>query len=426
MTEITFQPIRGFPDVLGIHANKHLEMLQLMQTFFLSYGYDYAVLPLVEKTNLFTRGVGQETDIVTKEMYTFNDRHGDSIALRPEGTASMLRALLQSDYRDGQIARYQYYGPMFRHERPQKGRLRQFHQLGIECYGVNHFHADTSLMTMCCQLWKKLGFAPNDIELTISYLGSKDSKNHYLGALNDFLSPHLATFSASIQERFKKNPLRILDTKDPVVQSILKDAPLPIDYLSEDESHEFNCICSTLNDCGIKFTIDPKLVRGLDYYNGLVFEFKHADLGAQSTLCAGGRYDGLATQLGSSKPVSACGFSIGIERLLLVLPEQQQSILPVVYGISLTDHAFPELNRVLADIKMRTSIPIIQDVKGGSLKNQLKRATKHHASFAIIVGEEELQTNQYIIKNLHSGEQMTINQQDITSYFIRSTNETSA
>ena len=415
MSANTFQPIRGFPDVFPNESNDHHFLIERIQRHFKRFGIHPVILPLVERTALFKRGVGEATDIVTKEMYTFEDRHGESIALRPEGTASMLRALLQSGYREGQLAKYQYYGPMFRHERPQKGRLRQFHQVGVESFGSTEITSDIELIHMCHTLWQILGI--EDVTLELSLLGGPAAKSSFIEALKSYLMPFMTELPEEVIKRLETNPLRVLDSKDAQVQAILAKGPTPLSFLDASDLETLQTVESMLTQLGIQYHVNPFLVRGLDYYNGLVFEFKHQALGAQSTICAGGRYDALSTQLGASKVIPACGFSIGVERLLL-LPFSRPNDEPLIYGV--VDANDINIHQTLDTIRNALDCVCLLDTKGGSLKSQLKRANRANAQYALFSDTNE--QDNYVLKDLNTGIQDTFSQTQLIDYLMKEQN----
>lgn len=388
---------------------------QLME----SYGYEEIRMPLLEMTSLFKRSIGEVTDIVEKEMYTFEDRNGDSLTLRPEGTASCVRAALQNGMLHNQIQRLWYAGPMFRHERPQKGRYRQFHQVGVEVFGLDGPDIDAELILMTARLWKNLVIT-DKVELEINSLGSNEARTAYRKVLVDFFKKHENELDEDSKRRLATNPLRILDSKNPDMQQIVAAAPKLSDHLDEESRQHFSELCGLLDESGIKYHVNPCLVRGLDYYNRTVFEWVTGHLGAQGTVCAGGRYDGLVRQLGG-RDTSAVGFAIGLERLISLLDEDfvNKSVHQTdAYLIMLGPDA-EQKGRILAE-KLRDDIPELRlqvHSGGGSMKSQMKRADKSQAGMALILGEDEMTASQVTIKHLRSGaQQQTIGQSELAAW----------
>lgn len=369
------------------------------------YGYQEIRFPLLETTDLFKRSIGEVTDIVEKEMYTFSDRNGDSITLRPEGTASCVRACEEHGLLYNQTQRLWYTGPMFRYERPQKGRLRQFHQIGIEAFGMQGPDIDAELLLLTARLWRELGIS-DCVTLQINNLGTPEARAQYRQALVAYLQQHEAALDPDSQRRLHTNPLRILDSKEASTQALLTDAPVLADYLTEASHQHFLQLQAFLTAAEVPFEINPRLVRGLDYYTDTVFEWVTSHLGAQGTVCAGGRYDGLVAQLGG-KPTPAVGCAMGVERLVLLLQERQQ--LPTsldqnadAYLVADSQH-LPDA-MALAE-RLRTEMPflrLIVNTGGGNFKNQLKRADKSGADVALILGDAELNQQQVVIKPLRN------------------------
>lgn len=368
-----------------------------------NYGFAEIRMPIVESTALFKRSIGEVTDIVEKEMYTFDDRNGDSLTLRPEGTASCVRAGNQHGLLYNQEQRLWYMGPMFRHERPQKGRYRQFHQFGIEAFGFATPDIDAEIISLSARLWKELGIA-EFVTLELNSLGSNEERATYRNALVEFLTEKEALLDEDSKRRMHTNPLRVLDSKNPEVQQALVGAPKLMDYLGEESKTHFEQVLARLDAAGIKYVINDKLVRGLDYYNRTVFEWTTDSLGAQGTVCAGGRYDGLVEQLGG-KATPAFGFALGIERLVLMLTslDKLEGIRPQVdaYVISLGDGVDIKAT-ALAEL-WRDQVPqtrIQTHCGGGNMKKQMKRADKSGAQIAIIIGEDEIANQVVTIKYL--------------------------
>ncbi len=398
----SIQAIRGMNDILPEQTPfwQYVEntFRQLMQ----SYGYKEIRMPIVENTALFKRSIGEVTDIVEKEMYTFEDRNGDSLTLRPEGTASCVRAAMQHGLLHNQIQRLWYTGPMFRHERPQKGRYRQFHQFGVESFGLAGPDIDAELILMSNRLWQNLGMS-DDVTLELNSLGSSESRQQYKEVLVKYFEEHLSELDEDSQRRLHTNPLRILDSKNPEMKKLNENAPKLIDSLDTESKQDFEILCKTLDDAGIKYEINPRLVRGLDYYSKTVFEWVTDKLGAQGTVCAGGRFDGLVEQLGG-KSTPAIGFALGIERLieLLDLPEDvcRENNLHV-YLVLVGDNALSK-GMPLAE-KWRSQVPQLKlqvNCGGGSIKSQMKKADKSGAEMAFILGDDELEKNVLTLKFL--------------------------
>lgn len=367
------------------------------------YGYREIRFPIVEPTDLFKRSIGEVTDIVEKEMYTFEDRNGDSITLRPEGTASCVRACEQHGLLYNQTQRLWYLGPMFRHERPQKGRYRQFHQIGVEVFGLEGPDIDAEILLLSARILRELGLADR-VHLELNSLGSTEARTRYREALVAYLEPHREQLDPDSQRRLGTNPLRILDSKVSTTQQLLEGAPVLTDYLDEGSRAHFEQLQALLDANGVAYSVNPRLVRGLDYYGKTAFEWITDQLGAQGTVCAGGRYDGLVEQLGG-KPTPAIGFGIGLERLVLML--QATEVKPA----GLEQHAQIYLAAVgdvhtqalqLAE-RVRDALPsvsLLTHCGGGSFKNQLKRADRSQAQLALILGEDEARADTVTIKML--------------------------
>lgn len=358
------------------------------------YAYREIRFPILEHTELFKRSIGEVTDIVEKEMYTFDDRNGESVTLRPEGTASCVRACLQNGLLDNQQSqRLWYTGPMFRYERPQKGRLRQFHQIGVEYFGVPTPDADAELILISARLWKEFGISEH-VSLELNSIGSLQARMDYRQALVEYLQQHVEKLDDDSQRRLSTNPLRILDSKNPDTQELLKQAPSLSDYLDEESREHFGRLKQLLDAAGIAYTVNPKLVRGLDYYSKTVFEWVTDKLGAQGTVCAGGRYDGLVEQLGG-KSTPAVGFAMGVERLYLLLQELNVfpvslSTAPDIYFVIAGSAA--ELAAVKFAEQLREAVPAVSlqyHCGGGSFKSQFKKADKSGAAYALVLGDDE-------------------------------------
>ena len=374
-----------------------------------SYGYKEIRMPLVESTDLFCRSIGEVTDIVEKEMYTFEDRNGDKLTLRPEGTASCVRAGIQHGLLHNQVQRLWYNGPMFRHERPQKGRYRQFHQFGVEAYGIDTPDIDAELILISARLWKQLGL--KNIRLELNTLGSNQARQSYKEILVSYLNEHIELLDEDSLRRLKTNPLRILDSKNPAMKEMLDNAPSLMDHLDDESREQFDKLRASLGAAGIEYTINPRLVRGLDYYCKTVFEWITDELGAQGTICAGGRYDGLVEQLGG-KPTPAVGFALGMERILALLESQQEQQAETIdaYLVLLGDEC--EIKGLQLAEQLREQLPqlkMIAHCGGGSMKSQMKKADKSGADVALILGEDELNNQQVTVKYLRENrEQQTV------------------
>ena len=374
-----------------------------------SYGYSEMRLPIIESTDLFARSIGEVTDIVEKEMYTFADRNDDSMTLRPEGTAGCVRAVVQHNLAVTP-QRLWYVGPMFRYERPQKGRQRQFHQLGVEAFGVATPDQDAELISICRQLWRRLG-VDDALQLEINNIGSADDRARYRDALVAYLTQYRDQLDADSQRRLESNPLRILDSKSPDTQAVLDGAPALQDYLDDATQSEFQVLLGYLDALGIGYVINPRLVRGLDYYNKTVFEWTTEHLGAQSTVCGGGRYDSLVETFGG-KATPAAGFAVGLERLTLLMQalDIKVSTPADLYVITADENAYRHsLPRLDALRRQFPDIDIVQHLGGGSFKSQFKRADKSGASWALVYGEAEVAAGQVTLKPLRAeAEQQTI------------------
>lgn len=399
----TIQAIRGMNDCLPTQIGAWQLVERNIRQLVSSYQYQEIRTPIVESTELFKRSIGEVTDIVEKEMYTFDDRNGDSLTLRPEGTACCVRAGNQHGLLYNQQQRLWYMGPMFRHERPQKGRYRQFHQFGAESYGFEGPDIDVEMIMMGARLWKAFGIE-GKVQLQINSLGSSDARSAYKEKLVEFLMTIESKLDADSKRRLVNNPLRVLDSKDPSTQAALKDAPRLIDHLDEASKQHFEQICARLTALGVSFEINPSLVRGLDYYNRTVFEWVTNMLGAQGTICAGGRYDNLVEQLGG-KSTPAVGFAMGIERLVLLIEASRDTeslnIRPDVFITVLGDEA--EISAMQLAEKLRDvhpSLKVQMHCGGGNMKKQMKKAGASGAVIAIIIGANEIEKGIFGVKYL--------------------------
>jgi len=397
------QAIRGMNDCLPSETNIWQMVESVLRRVASNYGFAEIRMPILESTAVFKRGIGEVTDIVEKEMYTFDDLNGDSLTLRPEGTASCVRAGVQHGLLYNQEQRLWYMGPMFRHERPQKGRYRQFHQFGLEAFGIATPDIDAEIILLTSRLWRELGI--NEfVTLELNSLGSNDERANYRDALIEYLTEREELLDEDSKRRMHTNPLRVLDSKNPQVQEALTDAPKLSDYFGEETQAHFTSLSARLDAAGIKYVLNERLVRGLDYYNRTVFEWVTTSLGAQGTICAGGRYDGLVEQLGG-KATPAFGFALGIERLILMLTELEKvtNVRAQVdaYIVILGDDAQSAAN-ALAE-QWRDQVPNIRlqcHCGGGNMKKQLKRADKSGAQIALILGDNEIAEQQVMIKYL--------------------------
>jgi histidyl-tRNA synthetase len=408
-----FQAIRGMNDILPAES-AHWQLLESITREVLSaYDYQEIRLPLIEKTELFARSIGEVTDIVEKEMYTFEDRNGESLTLRPEGTAGCVRACIEHGLLHNQTQRLWYAGPMFRYERPQKGRYRQFHQIGAEAYGMAGPDIDAELIALTARLWRRLGLS--EVSLQLNSLGSSAARAAYREQLVAYFTARQGELDADSERRLQTNPLRILDSKNPAMQAVIAEAPVLLDHLDTESRVHFEALQGLLDAAGIVYEINPRLVRGLDYYSQTVFEWVTDTLGAQGTVCAGGRYDGLIEQLGG-QAAPGIGFAMGLERLVAMLAATGQAAVdaaPHAYLIAVGDAA-QQAMLALAE-KLREALPNLRlrmNCGGGGFKAQFRRADHSGARFALIVGEDEVNAGTLTIKPLRESprEQMTLPQ----------------
>ncbi|WP_341265367.1 histidine--tRNA ligase [Morganella morganii] len=414
------QSVRGMNDYLPADTAVWQRIENTLKRILTSYGISEIRTPIVEHTPLFQRAIGEVTDVVEKEMYSFQDREENvSLTLRPEGTAGCVRAGIEKGLLYNQEQRLWYIGPMFRHERPQKGRYRQFHQLGAEVFGLSGPDIDAELIMMTARWWRELGIAEH-VTLELNSIGSLQARANYREALVAFLEQHKDKLDEDCKRRMYTNPLRVLDSKDRVVQELLNDAPALFDYLDEESKVHFDGLCAILDAAGIQYRINQRLVRGLDYYNRTVFEWVTTALGSQGTVCAGGRYDGLVEQLGGHNTL-AVGFAMGLERMVLLV----QSVNPdFVSETAVTDiylASFGEGSQVAAMMlaeQIRDSLPdvrIMTNYGGGNFKRQLSRADKNGARIALILGEDEIANGTVTVKELATGEQQTLAQSGLSA-----------
>ena len=397
----TLQAIRGMNDILPAQSPAWQYFEDTVRSVLDTYGFQEIRMPIVEKTELFKRSIGEVTDIVEKEMYTFDDRNGDSLTLRPEGTAGCVRACIQHGLTHNQVQRLWYSGPMFRHERPQKGRYRQFHQIGIEVFGLDGPDVDAELLMLTARLWKRLGL--QQVSLQLNSLGTSADRAKFREALVSYLQQHREQLDEDSKRRLESNPLRILDSKSPQTQSLLEEAPRLSEYIDAESQAHFERLCSLLDAARIPYTVNPCLVRGLDYYGRTVFEWVTDQLGAQGTVCAGGRYDVLVGQLGG-RATPAVGFAMGIERLIALLESQHVSLpdkAPHVYIVAVGEQA--QRHGLLLSEQLRDSVPtlrIMTHCGSGSFKSQFKKADRSGAHFALVLGDEELEQGRAGLKAL--------------------------
>ena len=397
----TIQAIRGMNDLLPEEALRWESFEAEVQDWLHAYGYRPIRMPLVERTELFVRSIGAVTDIVEKEMYTFVDQlNGESLTLRPEGTASCVRAVLEHNLLYGGAQRLYYGGAMFRHERPQKGRYRQFHQVGVEALGYAGPDIDAEHLVMTARLWRRLGLS--DLRLEIGTLGSSEARARYRARLVAYFEAHAGALDADSTRRLHTNPLRILDSKNPAMQRLVAGAPRLLDDLDEESLRHFEDLQGLLRRQGVEFVLNPRLVRGLDYYNRTVFEWTTDRLGAQGTVCAGGRYDGLVEQLGG-KPAPACGFAMGTERLLALLEGSERLLArrPQVYVVHQGAQAHA-LAPLVAERLRDAGLRVVLHCGGGGFKTQMKKADASGAAFAVIIGDDEAAAGEVSVKPLRT------------------------
>ena len=421
MAKQKIQAIRGMNDLLPTESALWQQVEKIVKNVLNSYGYNEIRTPIVEETALFKRAVGEVTDIVEKEMYTFNDRKDISLTLRPELTAGCVRAGIEHGLLYNQEQRFWYFGPAFRHERPQRGRHRQFHQFGVEVFGLAGPDIDAELILLTARLWKALGIAEHT-HLELNSIGSLAARDNYRHALVEFLEQHKDSLDEDCKRRMYTNPLRVLDSKNPSIQELLNQAPKLFDYLDPESKDHFAGLCQLLDANGIKYTVNQRLVRGLDYYNRTVFEWVTNSLGSQGTVCGGGRYDSLVSQLGG-RATPAVGFAIGAERLILLIQAVNTQLKSDnnidVYMISSGNNTRVQAQK-LAE-KMRDVMPtkrIMTNYGSNDFKKQFSQADKYGAKLAIVIGENEILTNKVVVKNLQSGEQMEVEQDQVADYCL--------
>jgi histidyl-tRNA synthetase len=414
------QAIRGMNDCLPNESGLWQYVESTIREVVASYGYQEIRTPIVESTDLFKRSIGEVTDIVEKEMYTFADRNSDSLTLRPEGTASVVRAGNEHGLLYNQQQRLWYLGQMFRHERPQKGRYRQFHQFGVEVFGLAGPDIDAEVIMLSARLWKKFGITKN-VTLEINSLGSAEARAAYKAQLVTFLKTRESELDEDSLRRLQSNPLRVLDSKNPQVQKAVKEAPKLIDSLDEESAKHFQGLCERLDNLGIQYRVNPALVRGLDYYNRTVFEWVTDSLGAQGTVCAGGRYDGLVEQLGG-KSTQGVGFAMGLERIVLMLQalELDKSLKsPVDIYVTAMDESVELYARQISET-LRDELPqikIMNHCGGGNFKKQMKKADQSGATIALVIGQDEMASQHVAVKFLREQQpQESVSIKQLTHY----------
>lgn len=413
----SIRSIRGMNDILPeeIHYWQHLE--RIAEATFLAHGFEQLRIPMLEKTAVFTRAIGSATDVVSKEMYSFEDRNGESLSLRPEGTAGIVRAVLQNGLLYGPVKRFWYAGPMFRYERPQKGRSRQFHQLGVELFGASGPDADAEILALGTHLWANLGLG--NLRLELNSLGNEAERQQYRSQLQTFLRAHRHVLDPETNERVERNPLRVLDSKNPQVRELLAQAPLLAEQFGAASRQQYAQLKLYLDRLGIEYHENPHLVRGLDYYCHTVFEWSSDELGAQGTVCAGGRYDKLV-ELQGGKPWPGIGFAMGAERLVELLRKKDASEAPPVhvYLIAVGEQSTESALELAYDL--RAGVPglrLINNLNGGSFKAQFKRADKSRALLGLVLGEDEISSGQVAVKFLRTGaEQLQLGRSEVAGW----------
>ena len=418
-----FRSIKGTHDILPEDSYKWRHLESIVHQVCAQFGYQEIRTPIFEQNKLFARSVGEESDIVTKEMYSWEDKENSFLTLRPELTAPVARAYNQHNLGNlSPIHRFYYIGPLFRRERPQKGRQRQFHQFGIEAFGSNFAEQDAEIIALAWHLLAHFRLT-NKIDLQVNSIGTSECRAGYRDALKQFLKPHFDELSEISKRRFNTNPLRILDSKNKKEQTILKNSPRISDYYTEDDEEHFNEVKTYLKAMNIPFTINSGLVRGLDYYTKTVFEITSNELGSQDALLGGGRYDSLVEILGG-KPTPGIGFAAGIERILLLINEEnfkEHKPVPDIYLICLEKKVIPASLNIAKKLRLK-GLNIVSDPLRRSMKAQMRDANKLRARYVLILGESELKDNTIIFKNLESGKQESIKQEKIVKYFDNLTN----
>jgi len=411
------QAVRGMNDILPLDSNVWENVVFALTRCMKEFSYQEVKLPLIEQTTLFKRTIGDVTDIVEKEMYTFTDLNGESISLRPEGTAGCVRAAIEHGLLR-QVQKWWYLGPMFRHEKPQKGRYRQFYQLGVELFGIQDAAADLELLMICDYMWKALKIN-HKVTLEINCLGSLEDRNQYKASLIAYFNQHADKLTPEEKQRLERNPLRLLDSKSELIKNLLIQAPKLIDFVSDDSKKNFELLCKGLHALGIAYVLNPYLVRGLDYYSHLVFEWVTTELGSQATVCAGGRYDKLVEQLGGPA-TSAVGFALGLERLILLLDANPLQEMLDIYLLTQEDQPLVQTQALANLIRTNLGLKVEVNLASTSLKSQFKKADKSGAKIALILGTDELQNNQVSVKllrgNFHDDNQIILSRTDIIGW----------
>ena len=408
--------IKGTKDILPKDSKLWLETESIIHNFMSLHGYNLIRTPILEKTELFKRSIGEETDIVNKEMYTWTDLDGTSLTLRPELTASVIRSYIQNKLGNTSLLERVYYiDSSFRRERPQKGRQRQFTQYGVEAIGSDNPEQDAEIILIALRIYQMLGI--KDLDVNINSIGSQSSRLDYTRALVDYLKPYEKELSDISQQRINTNPLRILDSKSEKDIKILEHAPLISDFLTKKDAKNFEEILNILSKLNIAFTVNSKLVRGLDYYNGMTFEIISDKIGAQSALCGGGRYDMLVEFLGG-KSTPAVGFAAGLERLILLLKEQEEISHDIdIYIVSINNEAIGESLKIADRLRSSLGIKVVTDTLRRSMKSQLREANKYNSKFVILIGVDELKKGEVTIKNMEDSSQINASIDDIENYF---------
>ena len=408
--------IKGTHDILPENSKKWQRLEKIIHNNASLYGYEEIRTPIIEEAGLFNRGIGQDTDIVSKEMYSWVDRDKTNIALRPEMTASVVRSFIQHSLgSQSSLQRLYYMGPSFRRERPQKGRQRQFHQFGVEAIGSKNPEQDAEVIALGWDILSKTGI--NNLELRLSSIGSEDCRNRYRNALVKFLKPYTLQLSEVSQQRLKNNPLRILDTKNKDEIDIIKSAPIIEEFYTKEDRNHFAQVKDYLKSIDIPFSLDPLLVRGLDYYTQTTFEIISNNIGAQDALLGGGRYDGLIESLGG-KDTPAVGFAAGMERILLAIDslEENEKMKKIIYMVCVEKDALGAVQQIAKELR-KLDVNVVLETMRRSMKAQMREANKCDADYAIIIGEEEHNQKTVQVKNLNDGNQETINQNDLFNYF---------
>jgi histidyl-tRNA synthetase len=412
--------IKGTHDILPENSKKWQRLEKIIHNNASLYGYEEIRTPIIEEAGLFNRGIGQDTDIVSKEMYSWVDRDKTNIALRPEMTASVVRSFIQHSLgSQSSLQRLYYMGPSFRRERPQKGRQRQFHQFGVEAIGSKNPEQDAEVIALGWDILSKTGI--NNLELRLSSIGSEDCRNRYRNALVKFLKPYTLQLSEVSQQRLINNPLRILDTKNKDEIDIIKSAPIIEEFYTKEDRNHFAQVKDYLKSIDIPFSLDPLLVRGLDYYTQTTFEIISNNIGAQDALLGGGRYDGLIESLGG-KDTPAVGFAAGMERILLAIDslEENEKMKKIIYMVCVEKDALGAVQQIAKELR-KLDVNVVLETMRRSMKAQMREANKCDADYAIIIGEEEHNQKTVQVKNLNDGNQETINQNDLFNYFKRLT-----